>query len=85
MVVMKAQGILISIGMSFSAAKIMSQHTLGILISIAPLISCEYMEYHTSGYPWVSVYQLCQIPVYQVYQEDQDQISGATYISDVVF
>ena len=26
-----------------------------------------------------------QVPVYQVYQEDQDQISGATYISDVVF
>ena len=27
-----------------------------------------------------------QVPVYQVpvYQEDQDQISGATYISDVV-
>ena len=23
--------------------------------------------------------------MYQVYQEDQDQISGATYISDVVF
>ena len=23
--------------------------------------------------------------VYQVYQEDKDQISGATYISDVVF
>ena len=31
----------------------------------------------TSGYQWVSVYQ--------VYQEDQDQIRGATYISDVVF
>ena len=27
----------------------------------------------------------CMVPVYQVYQEDQDQISGATYISDVVF
>ena len=26
-----------------------------------------------------------QVPVYQVYQEDKDQISGATYISDVVF
>ena len=26
-----------------------------------------------------------QVPVYQVYQEDQDQISDATYISDVVF
>ena len=25
------------------------------------------------------------VPVYQVYQEDQDEISGATYISDVVF
>ena len=25
------------------------------------------------------------VPDYQVYQEDQDQISGATYISDVVF
>ena len=25
-----------------------------------------------------------QVPVYQLYQEDQDQISGATYISDVV-
>ena len=31
----------------------------------------------TSGYQWVQVYQ--------VYEEDQDQISGATYISDVVF
>ena len=40
---------------------------------------------HPSGtirYQWVPVYQ---VPVYQVYQEDQDQISGATYISDVVF
>ena len=35
----------------------------------------------TSGYQWVPVYQ---VPVYQVYQEDQDQISVATYISDVV-
>ena len=26
-----------------------------------------------------------QVPLYQVYKEDQDQISGATYISDVVF
>ena len=26
-----------------------------------------------------------QVPVYQVYQEDQDQISDATYICDVVF
>ena len=25
------------------------------------------------------------VPVYQVYQEDHDEISGATYISDVVF
>ena len=25
------------------------------------------------------------VPVYQLYQKDQDQISGATYISDVVF
>ena len=25
------------------------------------------------------------MPVYQVYQEDHDEISGATYISDVVF
>ena len=37
----------------------------------------------TSGYQWVPVYQVYQ--VYQEYQEDQDQISGATYISDVVF
>ncbi len=36
----------------------------------------------TSGYQWIPVYQ---VPVYQVYQEDQDQISSATYISDVVF
>ena len=36
----------------------------------------------TSGYQWVTVYQ---VPVYQVYQEDQDQISSATYISDIVF
>ena len=36
----------------------------------------------TSGYQWVPMYQ---VPVYQVYQEYQDQISGATYISDVVF
>ena len=28
---------------------------------------------------------LYQVPVYQVYLEDQDQISGATYISDVIF
>ena len=35
----------------------------------------------------VPVYQVpvYQVPVYQVYQEDQNQISGATYISDVVF
>ena len=26
-----------------------------------------------------------QVLLYQVYKEDQDQISGATYISDVVF
>merc|ERR1712080_198621 len=26
-----------------------------------------------------------QVPVHQMYQLDQDQISGATYISDVVF
>ena len=45
MVVMKAQGILIS-GMSFSIVKIMSQHTLGILISMSPLIAWEYVEYH---------------------------------------
>ncbi len=25
------------------------------------------------------------VPVYQLYKKDQDQISGATYISDVVF
>ena len=31
---------------------------------------------------WVPVYQ---VPLYQVYKEDQDQISDATYISDVVF
>ena len=36
----------------------------------------------TSGYQRVPVYQ---VPVYEVYHEDQDQISGATYISDVVF
>ena len=35
MVVIKAQGILIS-GMSFSVVKIMSQHTPGILISMSP-------------------------------------------------
>ena len=44
MVVMKAQGMLIS-GMSFSVVKIMSQHTPGILISMSPRISCEYVEY----------------------------------------
>ena len=26
-----------------------------------------------------------QVPVHQMYIQDQDQISGATYISDVVF
>ena len=36
----------------------------------------------TIRYQWVPVYQ---VPVYQVYQEDRDQISDATYISDVVF
>ena len=40
----------------------------------------------TSGYQWVPVDTSgYQVPVYQVHQEDQDQISGATYISDVVF
>ena len=34
----------------------------------------QWVPVCTSGYQWV--------PVYQVYQ---DQISGATYISDVVF
>ena len=33
-----------------------------------------------AAYAWPSL-----VPVYQVYQEDQDQISDATYISDVVF
>ena len=31
------------------------------------------------------VYQVYQVYQDQVYQKDQDQISGATYISDVVF
>ena len=45
----------------------------------------------TSGYQWVPVgtseYQWVSVGTsgYQEYQEDQDQISGATYISDVVF
>ena len=38
----------------------------------------------TSGYQWVPVYQVPVYQVYQVYQKDQDQINGATYISDVV-
>ena len=37
---------------------------------------------HSAVYQ-VPVYQVYQ--VYQEYQVDQDQISGATYISDVVF
>ena len=47
-------------------------------------IEYNQVQSDTSGYhrvPGTSVVHR----VYQVYQEDQDQISGATYISDVVF
>ena len=37
----------------------------------------------TIRYQWVPVDT--SVPVYQVYQEDQEQISGDTYISNVVF
>ena len=40
----------------------------------------------TSGFPLVPVgTNAVGTSGYQEYQEDQDQISGATYISDVVF
>ena len=40
----------------------------------------------STGVPQVQEYHKYQVyQVYQVYQKDQDQISGATYISDVVF
>ena len=40
----------------------------------------------TSGYQWVLVgTSAVGTSVYQEYQEDQDQISGATYISNVIF
>ena len=45
-------------------------------------ISFHQVPSGTIRYQWVPVYQ---VPVYLVYQKDQDQISGATYISDVVF
>ena len=44
----------------------------------------QVQEYHE--YPEYQVYQVFQLyQLYQVYQKDQDQISGATYISDIVF
>ena len=50
----------------------------------------EYIQSGTIRYQWVP--SGTSVPgtsvvhrVYQVYQEDQDQISGAAYISDVVF
>ena len=47
-------------------------------------MSHEYQVYQVyQVYQMHQVYQVYQ--VYQMYQKDQDQISVATYISDVVF